>query len=513
MNTTRRRLLNAATAGGALALLPGLIREALAQAPGLPANSAIRPQVQLPSNVKLRQLPPVRFTPPSAGDGAAGPWGEVIVTRGREGALPAFAQSLNRRGTIAFAARKPNIELGTGTAGSIVLTSAGITYGGGTRPVPWSAAAVQRLVKTISADPEKAQALMQLRSTLITAYPVARAQAKGTDRSVGAAVGRMAAGTQPRRCTTERIEEVAERTVTETVELWKTAEQRFSECMEFELSGNPNNACTYAGPQEAKLACAAAACTAKGFVDVVVGMMEVVRTVTELVVREVVTCVPLAVPGRLPNPFNLVDKVLPGVEQSTSAAAKPPVTMKDVQEAIKLVEKHAGFLGPLGRCFMAGAWSIAGVETPIPMGDGRFAVPYGIRVELSAACAERLTIAGLGHELAESWTAALGLMAAFDPNFAVVASSLGVPKAVVGAIAASAAAQAAATIILGFLLLSLWHGTLIVGQISLAKELGKLDDGKCTLTHASFALTMVKLMTLGIAPAELVPPLVDDLMR
>jgi hypothetical protein len=303
-------------------------------------------------------------------------------------------------------------------------------------------------------------------------------------------------------CTTTTITDTVTRTVTETVEVIKTAEKQYQECYDREVAKDP---CKLAGPGAGL--CAAGVCAVTTFVDMVVGWVQVVSTITEEVTREVVSCVTPR-RGEWPNPWNILDGPIQG------AVPQPAVKFgaKELEGAIKLVKDIAGFLGPFGTCLVNGKWSLAQLETPIDFGGGNIALPYGVKVCISAECAGQLSLDGLVAELGTSWGAALAALAALSPEFAASVSSLGIVAApAVAAIVAAAppAVVAIAAIILAFIILALIYGTAISGQLFIQKHFtDNFADGIVCIEHATFALALIKLASFGIAPAELIPPIV-----
>ncbi|MBI3949511.1 MAG: hypothetical protein HY314_03545 [Acidobacteria bacterium] len=68
---------------------------------------------------------------------------------------------------------------------------------------------------------------------------------------------------------------------------------------------------------------------------------------------------------------------------------------------------------------------------------------------------------------------------------------------------------AVAAIILALILLIMIYATAIVAQMSFYVCCTNcLADGMICIEHPTFALALIKLATIGIAPAELIPPIV-----
>ena len=504
---SRRQVLMGAGAGalaGASFLLPAAIRSALA--------ATVDPNLaKAMLNLKVNLPPPkiAQFT--VSGDGVTGPWGEVRVGRAGSQVLPVLIRSADKLGLIALAQKQPAVTIGDGRADAITLTSEGVAFGKGAKPEAWSAALVDKLTKSIAADRQKARAIMQLRAALVSGFPAYLAATKSTtDKRVAANYDKSSKGMSHTTCTATTVVSTVQHEVTDLVDQWKSAEQQYQECFAHETSGDSGLACSLAPAGFARDACAATVCTAKGFVDVLVAVVEVVRTVTEEVTRTVITCVG-AVKGQFKNVWNIIDHTLPGLEKPGTAAAK--LSDDDIQKAKDLLQAVAGPLGTFARCLINGKWSMESVDTPIPMGDGNLAIPYGVRVCIGADCARSLTVQGAASDLAAAWPAAITLLAALSPDFVAFLGTIGasvtVPVAITAAVAAlPPAAVTAAALILALVILALIYGTALAGELSVAEFLGAFSDGEVCIVHPTLALAMIKLLTIGIAPAELVPPIV-----
>jgi len=506
--TSRRNLLLGAGALAGASALPNLIRAALAQAPGGKSLSAILAEVKA---VGIKP-PSASFVSSASGAGVLGPWGEVVVARSGSIVVPAIIRSADKLAVADMTGRLARVQIGIGSADAITLTSDGVAFGSSAKPEAWSAGVADKLIKTIASNRQKARSLMQIRAAFATAFPVYMAMSKsGTDKRIAAAHQKTTNELANTHCSTTTVTDYVNTTVTDVTQIWKSAEKQYQECFDHETSGAAGLGCSLLPAGDARNLCAAGVCTAKGFTDIVVGVIEVVHTVTEAVVHQVVTCVTAAFRG-IPNVFTLVDRTLPGLEKP--GTTPPTFTVKDLQAALKFLTDAVGVLGPFAKCLLSAKWSIESAGAPIPMGDGNLAIPYGIRVCMSADCARGLTIQGVGGELVTSWTAALTLLAALSPEFAAVVAPLGVtvPAALAAAVAGLAAigtaAVIAAQLILAFIVLALIYGTALVGELSVADALGAFADGEVCIVHPTFALALIKALTIGMAPAELVPPIV-----
>ncbi|MGH8137666.1 MAG: hypothetical protein ACREVV_05655 [Steroidobacteraceae bacterium] len=507
--TSRRNLLLGAGALAGASALPSLIRTALAQTPGGKSLSSTL------AEVKAVGIKPVSaaFVSSANGAGVLGPWGEVVVARSGSTVVPAIIRSADKLAVADMTGRQARVQIGIGSADAITLTSDGVAFGSSAKPEAWNAGVADKLIKTIASNRQKARSLMQIRAAFATSFPVYMAMSKsGTDKRIAAVQQKTASELANTHCSATTVTDYVTTTVTDVTQIWKSAEKQYQECFDHETSGAAGLGCSLLPAGAARNLCAAGVCTAKGFTDIVVGVIDVVHTVTEAVVRQIVTCVTGVIRGAFPNVFTLVDHALPGLEKP--GTTPPAFTVKDLQAALKFLTDAVGVLGPFAKCLLSAKWSIESAGTPIPMGDGNLAIPYGIRVCMSADCARGLTIQGVGGELVTSWTAALTLLAALSPEFAALVAPLGVtvPAALAAAVAALAAigtaAVAAAALILAFIILALIYGTALVGELSAADALGAFADGEVCIVHPTFALAMIKALTLGTVPAELVPPIV-----
>ena len=508
--TTRRDLLLATGAFAGTGLVPMFVRQALAAQAPVPASAIAR---------TLGALKPISVPPPSAvftaarTEGEVGPWGEVLVARVKNFAIPAAIRSADGSASVDTVSPLASVQVGIGTPSLISWTARGVEFTKGAAPEPWNTATIEQLIKSIASDPVKLRGMLQLRSALLTAFPVYLARTNSiTDTRIGdghrKATSHVSSITCNASATTEAVTTVQQ--VTETV--WVTAQQQYQKCYNDQTSGAAGNSCSAVPEGILRDSCAAALCTAEGFVDTAESVLTTVTTVTNAAVNDAVGCAGAAV-GAFRNFWNVPSRTLPGLEP---ANAKPVVpSLSDIQAAIKFLTDAIGGLSPIFPCLLSAKWSIASAGTPIPMGDGNLSIPYGIEVCLTSACADTLTIDKMASGLASSWTAAVTLLAALNPvGFGAFAASLGitVPQALtasVGALAAlGAGATTAAALILAFIILCLIYGTAIVGQLTIWKQLGAFSDGQVCIVHPTFALAMIKILTVGIAPAELVPPIV-----
>lgn len=502
---TRRALLRRAALSGLGAGLPWP-RAALAQ-----------PQTRQAPVVIFRRVPATAQFP---AEGITGPFGEVRVFNLAGAALPVFVSAADGSGVLGLdsSGRATAVRYGT-DATSITFSSSSVRFGSA-GPQPWTADVVRRTILEISRDRRKARGAMLLRSALHTAFPVAIARSSSAVHKRPAeamAKGVHGHGVAALGCTTRTVTDTVVAQVMQVVNVWKTAEQQYQACVNDQLTKDPcKTTLAVAGGVAAGL-CAAAICGAKSFVDMVTATTEVVTTVAEEVTREVVTCVAPR-PGEWPNPWTLIDHP---IQVGLAQAAPPPAggarpaaapSAKDIEGALKLLPQIAGFLGPFGTCFFQGHWSLAQLNTPLNIGGTGVTLPYGVKCGLTAKCASDLSAENVWKAALPSWGAALSVLATLSPDFATFATPLGITAIpAVAAIAASVppAVTAAAAIILAFVLLALIYGTAISAQLFFQQHFtNNFADGVVYIEHPTFALALIKLATIGTAPAELFPPIV-----
>jgi hypothetical protein len=321
---------------------------------------------------------------------------------------------------------------------------------------------------------------------------------------MGAAMTKGAAGYGSRAldCTTRIVTATVTSTIIKAVEVIKSAEKQYHECYDQYVKQDPCKSLPFG-----QGLCAVGICKLIEFVDIVSGFVEIITTVAEEVKREVVTCV-LPKLGEWPNPWNIPDGPI------RTAIAQPKVVFgkKEIDDALTLLGSIPGLLGPFGKCFFAGEWSLAQLDTQLKLGGTSVVIPYGVKVCLTAECATQLSIDAILGETLAGWGGALSVLAALDAGAAASLATIGiVPSAAVAAsiVAVPEAVIAAATIILLFILIALLWGTAISGQLYLHKNYtNNFADGKVCIEHPSLAIALIEIVTLGVIPAYLIPPIV-----
>ena len=493
---TRRDLLRAAVAGSLLSCVPFS-----------PAEAAFT-------------TPTLRFSGNRTRDGVVGPWGEVRVLNSGGKVLPTMVITNGGFGLLNLSVQRPYVQLGV-KDDRVVFSSQGVQLRSGDPFKPWSAEAIRAIHAAIAQDRSKLRGLLELRAVLHTTFTVAATAAKGTsERRFAAALakgsGGLGARSMQRECTTTTITDTVIRTVTEYVDVIKTAQQQYDEC----YAKNVRSAtCSALGPGAGL--CAASYCLAMGFVDLVVGFYEVTRTLAEEVVRTVVVCT-APIRGSWPNPVTLIDQI-----SSKIGFAAPPqsFSQEDILGATRILAaiieeiertSEAATVGTYVRCLFGGQWSLASLP-PIPMGlpAGGLSIPYGIKVCISADCANQMAATNVAQEYAQVLPLMLGVLGGLNQGVYRLLGDLGWlygafgTGVLIGAVGGPVAAKACAALMVAFVINALYYGGLISGQLAIHQQAtNHFADGTVCIEHPCFALQFIELMTTGAAPTELVPPIV-----
>src|ERR1041384_823045 len=444
------------------------------------------------------------------GDTVVGPFGKVRVIATDEEVLPVLVEATGGLALMDFTGRKGFVRFGRDKT-AIVLTVDGVKFGENTLQ-PWNKKVVRSLVASLVKDRQKARGAMLLRSTLHTAYPIAakeisaRKSKKPTNRRMARVMQEGIYSISVYTCRTETIIEDVVRDITEVIRTIKTVAEQYAECYDTAIN---SNSCNWL-PPGAKEVCAAGACAIDGLVDIVTVVTRTVGKIVDHVSHEVEKCVLnlpniTVAPGQWPNPWDLSDIPLNGVIAQPRAA----FGKKEIDGAIKFLKNISGFLGPFG-CILEGDWSIAQLDTPLSLGEDNrtVVIPYGLKVCISKACAIQLCDVAVFFAAYAAWASALPVLAALSPEFAAATGI--VPALGVAALVAALppAVAAAAAVIFAFLLLVLFYGTAISGQLVFQRAIGSFDDHKICIVHPTFAIALVSMITLNTV-STLIPPIVS----
>jgi hypothetical protein len=451
--------------------------------------------------------PQIKFTKNKTLDGIIGPFGEARIYKFNNDAMPLLVSTRDGSAVMDLTGRSPFIRIGSSPDSAIIINTQGIRFAK-MRLQPWSASSIQALNEALSEDILKAAAIILLRSAVLTSYPVAVKEYRARMHAKMAAKMAQSSsrlGMNSLRCTTTTVTETVTNTITETVQVIKTAEQQYQECYDREAVKDPcKSTGIFAG------ACAATTCGLKSFVDLVVGFVTVLTTTTEQVVNKVVSCQKPLV-RTWPNPWDITNKSF------TKNSVSQPVARfgaSDISGGIKFLKDLTGVFGPFGKCLLDGKWSLAQLQTPLDLGNGKIVIPYGVRVCITAECARQLALSNIGGELITSWGVALAALAALSPEFAAIVGPLGVvaAPAVVAAMASvPPVIIGIAALILAFIILALVYGTEISAQLSYQVCCTtNLGDGTVCIEHATFAIALLGMLPLGPVSTAmlLIPPIV-----
>ena len=506
----RRQILIAGLGAAAIAAVES---RAFAQAPvkspvpgglqPLPVAPAV-PIKQITPRLTMRPLPITRLPGVL---GSTGNWGEVQVRELKTGLVPVYVRSANRAGVMDLTKSRATVSLGNGR---FVLTSRTIQAGGMAQP--WNASTISNLINSARKDASLRASLLGLRAALLTAYPytVSTAKKMAEPRVAQALVGaaaQMGVRAMPRRsnCTTTTITETIVREVEQEVERWFTAEERYADCVQKQVDAG-----IFGG-----VVAAAAYCAAAGFVDLFLGVVTVLVTVTEEVERTVVSCV-LEGSKRLVDIFNGIEIALPdkGIRLPTVPAiggVAPALTSTDIMAALQRLRDLLGAVSPFTTCMLGGKWSFAAADLAAITGTSTFEIPYGVKVCITANCARQLRYDSAHGDLGDAATTLLAILAALNTDFAAVASTLGIAKAaeaVALAAVIGTTATTALTAVAALLLFLVYYAAMIAIQLQFLPE-SAFADGWVCIEHPTFVIAAVTVLVPGLGSlSQWTPPIV-----
>lgn len=483
------------------------------------------------------QAPRAVYRKNADGSGIVGPYGEVVVTRSGALMLPAVVRAPDGVAELQLARREPFLRIGDEHGRtSVRLDRRGITVGGKARA--WSRESIRELLATLKKDRRLAGAAILLRAALLSAYPVAVREYSGKPgRATASLLARTSKsmGVQSVECTVETVTEQVVTHVEESVPIVLSAVEQWQRCYDAALQQSPCNRLP-AGPKDekgetiipgARELCAGGLCVLSGFQDIVVGFLTVLVEVVEDVVRDVVTCTSGAI-GALNSAWALVDR---GLDASVSVLppGARPVAAPAIAEARRLLGSADRLFGKF-RCLLDGDWTVTPLKTGIRSSQGQeLEIPNSIRVCIPAQCARDLTLPNVASEVAVVSAAAVLLLLAIVPSGSVAGTAAGGTVAVSGAaaallgpvavaavealaaviVAAGPTVAAAAAIALCFLLVLLYQFTTVSAQLWFHEAYTtSFDDGRVCIEYPALAVAQVFVLTLGLAPAHLVPPIV-----
>lgn len=426
--------------------------------------------------------------------------------KGQRLAAPILIASAADRAAIDLRGKDPTIRIGSGTR-RLLLGSRGVSFKDGQREEAWSKRSVGKLLELLRRDESMRGDLIGLRLAIHALYPEYLARSKASapkqfmeQRRKSAkstnSFGRRSGAT----CTTTSAVETVTTTITHAEDVILSAAEQFERCTQLcydqFLKGDKDDYLGY-GLCEA-------GCIASGFIDLVVGTIEVVETLVEEVVRTVVTCTRDIIKGRFPNPLRdlPVPEWLGAAGFSGAVPAAAPAFPADVTaKAIDILTKMVKSLPGAIRCVVEGSWSITDLGDLHVDIAGVESVPVGVTVCMNRECAMKLTGAGFG---ADAFAIVSGLIS--------LATSGGVATAVAAAGVTGAAAAVLTQAILVFLavlIVLMIHLIIVAGQIVAYDALGMIDGGIC-ITHPSMPVAVATVVNpvLGLVALANIPLIV-----
>ncbi|SDD38157.1 hypothetical protein [Aquimonas voraii] len=465
----------------------------------------------------IATLPAAEAKPPrcasdASSDGFHSTWGSLRLALLEAGnqrlALPLIIRSPDGGATIDLSGSNPQIRLGRG-ASELLLEPKGLKLAGDRRMRPWNGDSVAALLAHLSARQDLQRDLFALRTAVFAAYPeyLARTGAttfKALAQQQARSAARIAAfGRKPtsnERCRVETVVEETTRTVRTTVELIVSAAERYAACSE-----RCDRRFLSRGREDVVgFTLCEADCLASGFVDLVVGTVELVETLVETVTRQVLECSGKAIKDHWIDPFRGRFDVSPQAGLLAGASAvQSAIPAELLPKAIDVLVKMVKNFPAAIQCVANGRWSITELQTVGVEIEGVGQVPLGITVCMDHDCAMKLLGAGLA---ADAFSIINQLI--------VLGTETSVAALVAQAGLTGAAAAVATQVVLGMLavlIVLMVHLLIVAGQIVVYESLGLIEEGIC-ITHPSLpvilagvANPLLGLLALGNMPLIVTP--------
>jgi len=503
-NRVRRELLLAGGSAAAVAAMKGL--PALAQSPiqaPVKPNLPQRPLIPIRQIQPRLQIPPLPISRMTGALGSVGAWGEVQVRELPSGLVPIFVRTNNKQGVLDLTRRRSLVWLANG---GVQLTTRGIQIGKDLQP--WNRTSINNLINRARTDAAMRTSLFELRAALVTAYPHAiatsgqKGDAKAT-RGVAAMTKGMGVAAAPKknRCTSTTVVETVVTTVVELVEAWKSAEERFNECVDDQVRKG------IAGGEAA----AVIYCGLLGLADLFLGVVEVVSEVVEEVTRTVVTC-SIELNRKVVDLYKGIEQNIPrGIGFPGLAGAAPALSNSDITAALGRLKDLMEGISPFTTCLLQGQWSFAAVDLSVITGGNKLEIPYGVKVCIPAACARKLRLDSTGENLQGAATTLVAILAALNADFAAIAGPLGITAAAEAAAIAGvigATGVTALTAVAALLLFLVYFAAMIALQIQLLPQ-EAFADGMVCIEHPTFVIAAVTVLLPGPGSiSQFIPPIV-----
>jgi hypothetical protein len=425
----------------------------------------------------------------------------------RQTAVPVIINAPDARASIDLSGDTPRIRIGVGSS-AVLLEPKGVRLKADRSPRRWSDASVAALLAELSSSPTHLSDLFALRTAAFALYPEYLARTSKTSSKPlaqsqarsGAKIAGFGRKGSEENCRLETVVEETTRTVRTTVDVILTAAERYAAC-----SDRCDRRFLARGREDLLgFGLCEADCVASGFVDLVVGTMELVETVVETVTRQVLICVQRPIKDHLIDPFRGRFDARPHAGLLAGATGVQAAIPADVlAKAIDVLVKMVKSLPAAIQCVATGQWSITQLQTVGVDVAGVGQVPLGVTVCMDHECAMKLIGAGLGAE-------------AFSIISSLIALASG--GGVAGAVAAAGITGAAAAIVvqvvlamLAVLIVLLVHLMIVTGQIVMYESFGLIEQGIC-ITHPSLpvilagvANPLLGLLALGNMPLVVTP--------
>ena len=431
----------------------------------------------------------------------------LIGDGARQSAIPVIIRTPDSRASIDLSGSSPQIRIGVGSS-AILLEPNGVRLKADRSPRRWSESSVSAVLDQLASSPALLSDLFALRSAAFALYPEYLARTGKTSNKAlaqhqarsGAQIAGFGRKRSEENCKLENVVEETTRTVRTTVELILTAAERYAAC-----SDRCDRRFLPRGREDLiGFGLCEAECLASGFVDLVVGTIELVETLVETVTRQVLVCALRPIKDHLIDPFRGRFDARPHAGLLAGATGVQTAIPADVlAKATDVLVKMVKSLPAAIQCIATGQWSITELQTVGLDVAGIGQVPLGVTVCMDHECAMKLIGAGLGAE-------------AFSIISSLIALASG--GGVAGAVAAAGIAGAAAAIVvqvvlamLAVLIVMLVHLMIVAGQILVYESLGLIEQGIC-ITHPSLpvilagvANPLLGLLALGNIPLVVTP--------
>lgn len=457
------------------------------------------------------QAAPPRCASDKSSDAFHGEFGALrlalVGDDARQTAVPVMISAPAARASIDLSGNTPQIRIGIGSS-AVFLEPKGVRLKADRSPRRWSETSVAALLDELASSPTHLGDLFALRTAAFALYPeylarTSKTSSKALAQSQVRSGSQIAAFGRKRKednCKLENVVEETTHTVRRTVDVVLSAAERYAAC-----SDRCNRRFLASGREDlVGFGLCEADCVASGFVDLVVGTIELVETVVETVTRQVLICVQRPIKDHLIDPFRGRFDARPHAGLLAGATGVQTAIPADVlAKATDVLVKMVKTLPAAIQCVATGQWSITELQTVGVDVAGIGQIPLGVTVCMDHECAMKLIGAGLGAE-------------AFSILSSLIALASG--GGVAGAVAAAGITGAAAAVVvqvvlamLAVLIVLLVHLMIVAGQIVMYESFGLIEQGIC-ITHPSLpvilagvANPLLGLLALGNMPLVVTP--------